>query len=89
MVRVSFADSIQRHVPTPELEVGGGALRSVFAEVFASREQLRGYVLDDQGSLRRHVAVFVDGQPILDPRGLTDEVPADATIHVIQALSGG
>ena len=35
------------------------------------------------------IAVFVDGQPILDPRGLSDEVPADATIHVIQALSGG
>jgi len=85
MVQITFAESIQRHVPTPPVETRGGVL----AEVFASREQLRGYILDDQGSLRLHLAVFVDGEQIADPRGLSDEVPDGAKIHVIQALSGG
>ena len=89
MVQILFAESIQRHVPTPPVEVGGGTLRDVFASVFESREQLRSYILDDQGSLRFHLAVFVDGEQIADPRGLSDEVPAAATVHVIQALSGG
>ncbi len=89
MVQITFADSIQRHVPTPPVDTRGGVLREVLAEVFASREQLRGYILDDQGSLRLHLAVFVDDQQIMDPQGLSDEVPDSADIHVIQALSGG
>ena len=89
MVQITFADSIQRHVPTPPVASHGGVLRDVFADVFASRERLRGYILDDQGSLRLHLAVFVDGQQIMDPKGLSDEVPDHADIHVIQALSGG
>lgn len=89
MVQITFADSIQRHVPTPPVEVHGGLLRDVFAGVFATRERLRGYILDDQGSLRLHLAVFIDGQQIMDPKGLSDDVPDDADIHVIQALSGG
>jgi hypothetical protein len=89
MVHITFAESIQRHVPTPPVETSGGELRDVFAAVFASRERLRSYILDDQGSLRFHLAVFVDGQQIEDPRGLTDHVPDTAKIHVIQALSGG
>lgn len=89
MVHITFADSIQRHVPTPPVETPGGVLKDVFAEVFASREQLRSYILDDQGSLRLHLAVFVDGRQIADPRGLSDDVPNGAKIHVIQALSGG
>jgi hypothetical protein len=31
---------------------------------------LRGYVLDEHGSVRHHVAVFVDGQSIVDRRAL-------------------
>ena len=89
MVQITFAESIQRHVPTPPVETGGGVLKDVFATVFADRHQLRGYILDDQGSLRQHLAVFVDGQQIADPQGLSDPVPAAAAIHVIQALSGG
>ena len=64
-------------------------LRDVLADVFATRERLRGYILDDQGSLRFHLAVFIDGQQIMDPKGLSDDVPDAADIHVIQALSGG
>ena len=89
MVQITFADSIQRHVPTPPVETDGGVLRDVLAGVFATREQLRGYILDDQGSLRFHLAVFIDGDQITDPQGLSDEVPDSADIHVIQALSGG
>lgn len=89
MVHITFAAAIQRHVPTPPVETGGGVLKDVFAEVFSDRQQLRGYILDDQGSLRQHLAVFVDGQQIADPRGLSDAVPEAAKIHVIQALSGG
>jgi len=57
--------------------------------VFASRPALRGYVLDDQGALRRHVAVYVNGQAVRDRVRLTDPVGPRDEIYVFQALSGG
>ena len=57
--------------------------------MFASRPALRGYVLDDQGALRRHVAVYVNGRLVDDRTGLTDPVGPRDEIYVFQALSGG
>jgi hypothetical protein len=50
---------------------------------------LRGYLLDDQGGLRRHVTVFIDGLRLRDRRGLGDVVADDSEVYVVQALSGG
>ena len=58
-------------------------------ETLSQRPALRGYVLDDQGALRRHVAVYINGRPARDRARLTDPVAPSDTIHVIQALSGG
>ena len=45
--------------------------------------------LSDQGAIRRHVAVFVDNEPVVDRVGLSDPVHADSEVFVMQALSGG
>ena len=42
-------------------------------------------MLDDQGAIRRHVAIFVAGER----RGLAHAVTAGDHIYVLQALSGG
>jgi sulfur-carrier protein len=57
--------------------------------VFAAQPRLRGYVLDDQGAVRRHVAIYLNGQPVADRIGLTDPVRPQDEIYVFQALSGG
>jgi len=59
------------------------------AAVFTSRPALRGYVLDDQGALRQHVAVYVNGRLVSDRVRLSDPVGASDEIYVFQALSGG
>ena len=64
-------------------------MRAVLEAVFASNPAARDYVLDDQGGLRRHMVIFVDGQPIRDREGLSDAVGDDAQVYVMQALSGG
>ncbi len=58
-------------------------------EVFSGNPALRGYVLDDQGRLRRHVLVFVDNERIKDRTGLSDPVAENSEVFVMQALSGG
>jgi hypothetical protein len=57
--------------------------------VFAANPRLRGYVLDEQGAIRKHMVVFVDSQAVADRDGLSDPVRPDSTIYVMQALSGG
>ena len=89
MPTVSFTSALQRFLPAPTTEVPGGTVADALALVFGSRPGLRGYVLDDQGTLRRHVAVYVNGEPIKDRITLTDAVGPRDEIHVFQALSGG
>jgi hypothetical protein len=57
--------------------------------VFVGNPQARGYVLDDQSALRRHITIFVDGQIIRDRAHLADPVHESSRIYVFQALSGG
>ncbi len=89
MITVRFTDNIQRHVECPAAEVQPGAVRDVLAAVFDANPRARGYILDEQGSVRRHVVVFVNGKPIRDRASLSDDVPDGAEVYVMQALSGG
>jgi molybdopterin synthase sulfur carrier subunit len=89
MARVSFTPALQRFLAAPPVEVAGGTLREALAAVFARRPELRGYVLDDQGALRRHVVVYVNGAPARDRTGLADAIGPTDEIYVLQALSGG
>lgn len=89
MAKIVFASNIQRHVACPEAEAAGRTVREVLDSVFAENPRARGYVLDDQAALRKHMAIFVDGQIIRDRARLTDAVSNSSRIYVIQALSGG
>ena len=51
--------------------------------------KLKSYVLDDQGAVRKHVAIFLDGETIEDREHLTDRIVSRGEIFVMQALSGG
>ena len=64
-------------------------MREVLDEYFRDNGMARGYVLDEQGKIRQHMVVFVDGDLVGDRDGLSDRVKPDSVIDVIQALSGG
>lgn len=89
MPTVRFTQNIQRHVACPTVEVPGATVRELLNGYFSIHPQARGYVLDDQGRLRQHMAIFIDGAHLLDRDHLTDPVPAGAVVDLVQALSGG
>lgn len=89
MPTVTFTPNLKRHVECPTEVVAGATVREVLDVVFAANPRLRGYVLDDQGALRKHMSVFVDGTQISDRERLSDPVRATSEIYVMQALSGG
>jgi len=89
MPTVEFAPALTRHVDCPRQEVPAGTLASVLAAAFAAAPALRGYVLDEQGAVRKHVAVFVNGEMIPSRSDLTRLLTVSDRVHVIQALTGG
>jgi molybdopterin synthase sulfur carrier subunit len=89
MPRVVFTAALQRHLACPPQEAAGATVREVLERVFADQPRARPYVLDEQGALRKHMVIFVDGEPVRDRNGLSDGVGADSDIYVMQALSGG
>jgi sulfur-carrier protein len=86
---VTFTAALQRFLDQPSARVEGATVAAALGAIFAARPALRGYVLDDQGALRRHVAVYVNGAPVKDRRRLGDRVGAADEIYVLQALTGG
>ncbi len=89
MPKVIFTDNLKRHVDCPPMDVGGDTVRAALAQVFEINQKLKGYIVDDQGRLRKHMLIAVDGQMIHDRIHLSDKVKPDSEIYVLQALSGG
>ena len=58
-------------------------------DYFRQNVRARDYVLDEQGKIRQHMVVFIDGDLVRDRDALSDAVRPDSVIDVIQALSGG
>jgi molybdopterin synthase sulfur carrier subunit len=89
MPKVVFTANIQRLVECPDSIAGGKDVRTVLDGVFNANPRARGYILDDQAALRKHIAVFVDRVLVRDRIKLSDPVPENGTVYVMQALSGG
>jgi hypothetical protein len=89
MATLSFTSNLLRHVETPPARVEGATVREALETYFQGHPGVRSYVLDDQGALRKHVAIFRNNALIRDRVGLSDLVSGKDDIFVAQALSGG
>lgn len=90
MPHIEFTSQLAQHVDCPPgRSVDASSLREALEVVFADYPLLRGYVMDDQGAIRKHIAVFIDGEMLRNRDQLDVAVGNDGEIFVMQALSGG
>ncbi len=89
MISIQFTSNIQRHVSAPACEVEANTVGEALQRYFERYPQVRHYVLDDQGAVRHHMLVLLDGISIDDRRRLSDPLNIDSEIFIFQALSGG
>lgn len=89
MAEVHFTSWLRELVPDGPLATSGGTVGEALDRVFSERPQMRSYVLDDRGQLRKHVCIFADGVRLKNPSALGHAIGPGAKLHVMQALSGG
>ena len=86
---VRFTRNLNKLVAVRDTSVAGTTVAQALAACFTENPAVARYVFDDQGALRKHVVVFVNGEQLRDRAGMTDAVADDDEIYVMQALSGG
>jgi molybdopterin converting factor small subunit len=68
-----------------EHSVEGGTVADLLQEIERAHPAAKGWILDERGVLRRHINVFVNGEPGQQETA----VSGDDRIDVLPALSGG
>jgi len=68
-----------------ELKLDGSDVRSIVRSLEADWPKTAGWILDDRGSVRRHVNVFLNGERVREDA----PVGPDDTLHILGSITGG
>ena len=89
MAIIHFTSHLQAFVNSEPVTVSAETVGTALETAFADRGQLRSYVMDEHGRLRKHIMLFIDGKMVEDRVNLADSVSEKSEVYVMQALSGG
>jgi molybdopterin synthase sulfur carrier subunit len=86
---IAFTAHLRSVAPERPAECDGATLAEMLDGLAGDYPRLKDYLLDDQGRLRKHVAVFVDGGMVDRQSALLRPLSPSSQVYVFQALSGG
>lgn len=89
MATIAFTQHLRAVGPIKAEACPGATLAEMLDALHPRYPRLKDYVLDDQGRLRKHVAIFVDGEMIPRQSALARPLDPSSQVYVFQALSGG
>lgn len=90
MATVRFTQILQRFYPDLDtISLPGDSAKAIVDGLNEHYPKLKSYIVDEQGQLRKHVNIFVNGSMVQDREGLSDKVSENDEVYIIQALSGG
>lgn len=72
-----------------KVEVAGSTVGAVLEALEAQHPGLRSRVLEDDGSIKRFMNLFVDDDDVRYLQGLDTPVPDGANVTIFQAVAGG
>ena len=72
-----------------KIEASGATLADVFADVDRRHPGFRSRVLDDRGTIRSYMNIYVGDTDARDSGGLGTAVPEGSEVMVIPAMAGG
>lgn len=89
MAHIHFTANLSRHTECPSNELAASTVGELLERYFEQWPLVRSFVLDDQGHVRKHVKVLVDGRNVRDRARLSDPLEPHSQVYIFQALSGG
>ena len=90
MPNIEFTSQLAQHVECPpDQTVDASSLAEALEVVFNQYPGMRDYVMSEDGVLRQHIAVFIDGEMLAHRDKLQVPVGEKSEIFVMQAISGG
>ena len=90
MAQVNFTYALKRFFPNLEsCDIEANDIRELVKALESKFPGIQNYILEDHGSLRKHVNIFVDNQLIKDRNQLSDPINQHSEVYIMQALSGG
>ena len=90
MPTIKFTSNLKRFFPDLlPIEVECHTVREAVEIIEQNYSGLKDYIVDETGSLRKHVNIFIGNQLIKDRLKLQDTLEAGDEVYVMQALSGG
>jgi molybdopterin converting factor small subunit len=85
-IKVLIASPLRPYTGADEVEARGDSLAALLADLDARYPGIRFRMVDEQDQLRRHMRVFINGEPVKD---LAHRVQDRDEVCIVQALSGG
>lgn len=85
-MRVTIPSPLLQYTGRKDVEARGTTLAEVMADLDRQFPGLRFRMIDEQDALRPHMRVFIGTRELRD---LASPLDAAATLHIVQALSGG
>ena len=90
MANVQFTRHLRIHFPAlADVRLPGANVAEIVAGLEELHPGLAAYLIDDRGSLRMHVNIFINGEILRDRTSLMDTLSDEDEVFVMQALSGG
>ena len=89
MAQLAFTQHLRNVIDPAPRGVPGATVRAVLDAAFTEVPAARGYVLDEAGRVRKHVAIFLNNKREDPAKVLDMPVTETCEIYVMQALSGG
>lgn len=85
MATVRLRGQLEKLAGSRELAIAGDTVNDLLKALEEEHSGLEGWILDERGVLRRHINVFVNGEPA-EPDSAVDEKDK---IEILPAISGG
>lgn len=90
MAKVKFTSALNRFFPSlTEVEISGSTVKETLYNADKTYPGILQYLVEEDGQLRKHVNIFVQGELIKDRVTLQDAVHGNDELLIFQALSGG
>ena len=90
MVRVEFTSLLKQFFPDLKpVELEAANVKELLKKLDEAYPGISSYLSNEQGSLRPHVNIFINGCMLQDRQNLNDTLQPRDTVNIIQALSGG